>query len=97
MGDENDRALIIIQGLRQGFAAIHVEMISRLIKDHQMRPGKSDKPKQQARFFPAGEFLNLDISLFRTKTNLRCAGANLRFSAIWHEWANMINGALAGF
>ncbi len=43
VADEDDGAVIAIQGLDQGFAGVDVEVIGRLVEDQQMRGVAGDQ------------------------------------------------------
>ena len=73
MADENDGAFIIIDRHDQGFAAVDVKMVGRLVEDENMRGMESGQHEEQARLLAARKDRAFGISQRRAETG----GANL--------------------
>ena len=92
MRDQNDRALVIIDRLDQGGAAVDVEMVGRLVENQQMRPVEGREPHQQARLFAAGELRDLGVGFHVGKADLGAFGADLRLGRLAHELGDALIG-----
>ena len=68
-------AFIIIDGVDQGFAAVDIQMVCRLIEDQQMWPLKGGKAQKKSGFFTTRQALGGDVHLLCTKTHLSDARA----------------------
>ena len=92
MGNQNDRALILVDGLDQRGAAVDVEMVGRLIHDKQVRTAEGRQPHQQPRFLAAGQFGDARIGLAAGKADAGAAGPDLRQGRTAHQRGDVAVG-----
>ena len=53
MRDENDRTLIVVQGIQQCPTAVDIQMVRGFVQDQQMRRSLGHEVEQQPRPLPA--------------------------------------------
>ncbi len=92
MADEDDRAFIIVQRVDQRLAAIHVEVVCRLVEDQKMRRMERGEREEQARLFTARELFRRRIRLVRAETDSRHLRPLLCLGLIRHQLGDMVVG-----
>ena len=95
MRDQDHRAGKVVDGLDQRRATVDVEMVGRLVEDHEMRRAEGGKPEQQPRLLAARQLLHLGITGQPGKTDGPDARAHFRFRRIRHQPAHMAFGLLS--
>ncbi len=96
MADEDDGAGKIVERPDQGLAAVDVEMVGRLVEDHQVGAGEGGEAEQQARLLAAGEIGRLGVHLGAHETERPGAGAHLGLGSVGHQVADMVVGRPGG-
>jgi len=96
MGDQDHGARIIVDAGDQRRAAVDVEMVGRLVEEHEMGTVEGCEPQQKPRALAARELRRRRIGLGARKSDRPCAGAHLCLRLIRHQATQVIIGALVG-
>ena len=92
MADEDDRAGELGQRPDQRLAAVDVEMVGRLVEDHQVGAAEGGEPEEQAGLLAAGKVGRLGVHLGAHESERAGAGAHLRFGCLRHQIADVVVG-----
>ena len=71
VGDENHRAVVIVERVEQRATAVDVEMVGRLVQDQQVRRRHGNQVQQQPRPLAAGQALDRCLLLVEAEPELR--------------------------
>ncbi len=88
--------VIFGQRLHQRLAAVDVEVVGRLVEDHQVGPGEGRDAEKQPRLLAAGKILRRRVHLALRETHRAGAGAHLRLGRVRHQQADVIVGGEGG-
>ena len=82
MGDQDDRAFVIVKRIEQRAAAIDIEMVGRLVEDQQVRRRHRNEVEQQPRALAAGKIGDGGFLLVERQTELREPRAARRLTVV---------------
>ena len=90
--DQDDGAFIFIDRLDQGGAAVHVEMIGRLVEDEEVRTLKGDQVEQETRLLAARQRVGRCFLAVTGQAESRQPSPALGLGGVGHQLDNVLIG-----